>query len=84
LRIYNKLIFSLVAAFSAINIVLAFFGQKDISIYFLAQAMAFFIITLVYSSLNTRARTALNSLSLVIFAGFLVVALIKVMEIVQK
>ena len=84
MRIYNKLIFSLVIAFCAINIVLAFLGQKDLSVYFLAQALAFFIITLVYSYLNTRARAALNSLSLVIFAGFLVVALIKVMEIMQK
>ena len=84
MRIYNKLVFSLVIAFGAINIVLAFLDQKDLSVYFLAQAMTFFIITLVYSYLNTRARAALNSLSLVIFAGFLVVAFIKVMEMMQK
>jgi len=83
LRVFNKLILSLVIALSTINIVLAFFGQEDIAIYFIANAIAYLIITLVYVHLNPRARAALNALSLVIFAGFMVIVTIKVMEILS-
>lgn len=83
MRVFNKLILSLVIALSTINIVLAFFGQEDIAIYFIANAIAYLIITLVYVHLNPRARAALNALSLVIFAGFMVIVTIKVMEILS-
>jgi hypothetical protein len=72
-----------VIALSTINIVLAFFGQEDMAIYFIANAIAYLIITLVYVHLNPRARAALNALSLVIFAGFMVIVTIKVMEILS-
>lgn len=83
MRVFNKLILSLVIALSTINIVLAFFGQEDMAIYFIANAIAYLIITLVYVHLNPRARAALNALSLVIFAGFMVIVTIKVMEILS-
>ena len=83
MRVYNRLIISLVLAFSLINITLAFFGQEDIGVYFIANALAYLIITLLYMRLNPRARTGLNSLSVVIFAGFLVVVSIKVMEVLS-
>ena len=83
MRIYNKLIISLVLAFSAITILLAFLGQKDLSVYFIADAIAFLIITLLYVYLNPRARAALNALSGVIFAGFLVIVTMKVIEILK-
>jgi hypothetical protein len=83
LRTYNKLIVSLVLAFALINALLAFFGQNDIAIYFIASAIVYLIITLVYVYLNPRGRTALNSLSAVIFAGFLVIVALKVIEILK-
>jgi hypothetical protein len=81
LRIYNKLILSLVAALCLINIVLAFLGQNDIAVYFILNAIAYLIITLLYTYLNPRARGALNVMSAVIFTGFLAIVAIKVIEI---
>jgi hypothetical protein len=83
LRTYNRLIVSLVIVFGLVNALLAFFGQNDIAIYFIVNAIAYLIITLVYVYLNPRGRTALNSLSAVIFAGFLVIVAMKVIEILK-
>ena len=83
MRVYNKLIISLIVAFSLINIILAFTGQNDIAVYFIGSALAYLIITLLYTYLNPRARTGLNSLSWVVFAGFLVIVAIKVVEVLK-
>ncbi len=83
MRIYNKLIVSLALAFGLITFVLASLGQTDISVYFIVDAIAYLVITLLYTYLNPRARGALNGLSGVIFAGFLVIVALKVIEILQ-
>jgi hypothetical protein len=83
LRVYNKLIITVALSFSAITILLAFLRQNDIAIYFIADAIAFLVITLLYTYLNPRARGALNSLSAVIFVGFLAIVALKVIEILK-
>lgn len=83
MRIFNRLIISLVIAFGILNAVMAFMGQKDISVYFIVDAIAFLIITLLYSYLNPRARGALNAVSGIVFAGFLVIVALKVIEILK-
>ena len=83
MRVYNRLIVALALAFSLIDVLLALTGQKDISIYFIVNAIAYLVITLLFTYLNPRARSALNSLSGVIFAGFVAVVAIKVIEILR-
>jgi uncharacterized membrane protein YhhN len=83
LRIFNKLLVTLALAFGAINAGLAFAGQSDIEIYFVANAIVFLIITLLYTYFNPRARGALNAMSGVVFAGFLVVVAIKVLALLK-
>jgi len=81
LRIYNKYIISLALAFSLINILLAFFGQNDLEVYFVINLIAYLIITLLYTYLNPRARMALSCVGAVLFAGFMVIVALKVVEI---
>jgi hypothetical protein len=83
MRIFNRLVISLALAFGVINVVLAQIGQKDISVYFIVNVIAFLIITLLYVHLNPRARGALNGVSGVVFAGFLVIVALKVIEILR-
>jgi uncharacterized membrane protein YhhN len=83
LRIFNRLIISLVIAFGVLTTGMAFLGQKDISVYFIVDAIAFLVITLLYTYLNQRARGALNAVSGVVFAGFLVIVVLKVIEILK-
>ena len=83
MRIFNRLIISLAITFGVLNGVMAFLGQKDISVYFIVDAIAFLVITLLYTYLNQRARGALNAVSGVVFAGFLVIVVLKVIEILK-
>jgi hypothetical protein len=83
LRIYNKLILTIALVLGLIDVCLAAAGQNNIEIYFVANAIAFLVITLLYTYFNPRARSALNTVSSVIFAGFLVIVVIKVMDILR-
>jgi uncharacterized membrane protein YhhN len=66
-----------------INTVLAFFGQNDLTLYFTLNITAFLVITLLYVYLNPRARGALNTIGVVFFAGFMVVVVLKITEILS-
>jgi len=83
LRIYNKYVISLVLASGLINTLLAFFGQDDLTIYFTINIIAYLIITMLYVYLNPRARRALNTVGVVLFGGFMVTVVTKVMEILS-
>ena len=81
MRIYNKYIVSLALASGLINTSLAFLGQNDLGIYFIINVIAYLVITLLYAYFNPRARRALNTVGGVLFAGFVVIIVLKAMEI---
>ncbi len=81
MRVYNKYILSLALAACLINTLLALSGQDDLAIYVAINIIAYLIITLLYAYLNPRARRALNTIAAVSFAGFIVMVVLKVMEI---
>jgi uncharacterized membrane protein YgdD (TMEM256/DUF423 family) len=83
LRTYNNYIVSLILASGAVNILLASLDQKDLGTYFIINALAYLVITLLYAYLNPRARKALNTIGAVLFAGFLLIVSLKVIEIVS-
>jgi len=80
LRIYNKYVVSLALSACLINTLLAFFGQNDLGIYFTINIIAYLVITLLYVYLNPRARRALNTVGVVLFGGFMVIVVTKVIE----
>lgn len=81
MRIYNNYIISLAVITCLLNVLLAFFGLDNLEIYFIANLIAYLVITLLYVYLNPRARKALGSVSAVAFTGFLVIVAIRVLEI---
>ena len=83
MRIYNKYVVSLVLISCLINTLLAFFNQNDLKIYFIINIIAYLLITLLYVYLNPRARRALNTVGAVLFAGFMVIVVLEVMEILS-
>lgn len=83
MRIYNKYVVSLVLASSLINTLLAFFNQNDLEIYFIINIIAYLLVTLLYVYLNPRARRALSTIGAVLFAGFMVIVSLKIMEILS-
>lgn len=65
------------------NTVLAFFGLNDLDIYFAINVITYLLITLLYVSLNPRARRILNTVGVVLFGGFMIIVALKVMEILS-
>ncbi len=80
----NQLIVSLAISFGAGDIALAFIGQKDIVIYFIANAIAYFIITLLFVNLSPRARVTLKPVNAMIFVGFLAIIAFRAIDILNK
>ena len=83
MRIYNKYVVSLALSACLINTLLAFFGQNDLTIYFTINIITYLVITLLYVYLNPRARRALNTVSAALFAGFMVIVVLKVIEVLS-
>ncbi len=89
MRIYNKYVVSLAVAAGLINTLLAFLVPDDLpkleslQIYFIANIIAYLIITLLYVYFNPRARRALNTIGAVLFAGFMVIVVFNVVKMLS-
>lgn len=83
MRIFNRLIITLVITLSLLNILMAYLGQNDLSVYFIVNTVAYLVIIVLYVHLNPRARGVLNTVSAIILGGFLVTVTIKVVEILR-
>ena len=83
MRIFNRYILILVLTACVINGVLAFIGQTDLSVYFILNTIAYLMVTLLHVYLNPAARRALNGVAVVLFAGFMVIVIVKVVEILS-
>ena len=83
MRIYNLYIVTLALVLCAINILLAAFGQNSLEVYFIANVIAYLIITLLYVHLNPRARRIISTMGGVLFGGFMVIVIFKVIEILR-
>jgi uncharacterized membrane protein YhhN len=83
LRIYNTYVVSLVLAAGLVNAILASLGQSELEIYFIINIVVYLVITLLYTYFNPRARRALNTIGIVLSAGFIVIVAIKVVEIMS-
>ena len=81
MRIYNRYVVYLALSACLINTLLAFWGQKDLGVYFTVNVIAYLVITLLYIYMNPRARRALDTIGYVLFGGFMVIVTLKVMEI---
>jgi len=84
LRIFDRYILFLVLAAFIINTILAFVGQNDLTIYFTVNVIAYLVITLLHAYLNPRARRLLSAVALVLFAAFLVIVMIKTIDVVYS
>jgi len=84
MRLFNRYLIILVIVSAFINVALAIIGQGDLSVYFILNVIAYLVITLLHVYFNPKARKALNGVTVVLFSGFLVIAAIKVFEILAQ
>ena len=83
MRIYNRYIVILLLASSLIDVLLAYAKQTDIAVYFTVSVIAYLIITVLFIYLSPRTRRTLSMVSIVFLAGFMVVVVLKVMEVLH-
>ena len=83
MRIYNLYVVILALVLCATNILLAVFGQDSLEIYFIANIIAYLVISLLYVHLNPRARSILGTMTRVLFGGFIVIVALKVIEVLR-
>ena len=84
MRIYNRYLLLMVFTTCLVNVVLAFMGQKNITVYFIANFLITLLLTVLFISFSPRTRRVLSSISFVLFAGFVVVAVLKVLEVIKQ
>jgi uncharacterized membrane protein YhhN len=80
-RIYNRYLLFLVLVSCLIDILLAFTHQTDIAVYFTVSVIAYLIITILFIYFSPKTRKALSLVSVIFLAGFMVVVVLKVMEV---
>ncbi len=83
MRIYNRYLLFLVLATCLIDVTLAFLGQKDIAAYFTANVISYLIITVLFIYFSPKTRKTLSVVSIVFLAGFMVVAILKFVEVIR-
>ena len=83
MRIYNRYIVILLLASCLIDVLLAYAKQTDIAVYFTVSVIAYLIITVLFIYLSPRTRRTLSMVSVVFLAGFMVVVVLKVMEVLH-
>ncbi|HXY75149.1 MAG TPA: hypothetical protein VEH58_07465 [Dehalococcoidales bacterium] len=81
MRMYDRYLLTLAIVLSIINIVLAVFNVSNFAGYYIGNVIAFMVITLLFVHFNQQARRALTVVSSILFAGFLVIAIFKVVDI---
>ena len=84
MRAFNLYLLFIVLASCLTNIILAVTGQDDLTVYFTLNVFIFLAITLLHVYLNPRARRSLSAIAAVLFSGFMVMVLLKVIDVLAK
>jgi hypothetical protein len=81
MRLYNRYLVTLALLFTGSTVLMAAYGQEQFSIYFSVYLIEYLAVTLIFSSLRPKAKQFLNVGGIVLFAGFLGVAGMKIVTL---
>jgi len=81
LRAFNLYLLFIVIASCLTNTILAVTGQNDLTVYFTLNVIVFLVITLLHVYLNPRARRSSSAIAVVLFGGFMVIVVLKVVDV---
>ncbi len=84
MTIFNRYLLTLAALFALSTTILAGYGQSKLDAYFTVYVIEYLIATLFFVYLAPRARRLLDTMGYVLFAGFMVIVLLKVIEILRR
>jgi hypothetical protein len=81
MKIYNSYVLVVASLLLVTTVILAAYGTASLDIYYTLYVVEALIVTELYVYFNSRARRGLAVVSTVLFAGFLVVVLSTVLNI---
>ena len=81
MRIYNRYIITLTISLTLTTAIISVF-RKSLDFYFSAYLVECLAITLLFTYLSPRAQKALNRVWYVLFAGFVILVMVKAVEII--
>ena len=84
MRAFNLYLLFIVIASCLTNTILAVTVQDDLAVYFTLNVIVFLVITLLHVYLNPRARRSLSVIAVVLFGGFMVIVLLKVIDVLSS
>ena len=83
MRVYNSFITTLALVFAGITVGLAAYQVDKLDGYVSAYTIALLVLSALYATFSPRARRAVSLVGLVAFGGFMVVVVLKVVEILS-
>jgi hypothetical protein len=66
-----------------VDVVLGFYGQTDLGLYYSANAISFLILALIYRAYHMTTKASLNIVGGVLFLGYSVVILLKLAQLID-
>jgi len=81
LRVSERYIISLTFAYMLTTVALSAYGPSGLDLYVSLYIVEYFILTLLHSPFNPRAQKIISITSYVLFAVFLIIVALKVLEI---
>ena len=83
MTLYNRYLMVLAALFFLSTTILAAYGQGRLDAYFTVYVIEYLITTLLFVNLDPRARRLLDTAGYVLFGGFMVIVILKIVEILR-
>lgn len=82
--LYNRYLLTLAALFGVSTALLTAYHQQKLDAYFTLYVIEYLVITLLFAHLHPRARRLLDALGYLLFGGFLVIVILKIVEILKR
>lgn len=83
MNLYNRYLITLTALFGLSTTILAAYGQNRLDAYLTLYVIEYLIATLLFVYLDPKARRFLDTMGYVLFGGFLVIVMLRVVEILR-
>ncbi len=84
MKIPERYLLSLTLTYMATTFMLSFYSASSLDLYVSLYILEYFVLTLLHSPLKPKTQKPLNFISYALFAVFLVIVALKVMEIVWE
>ena len=81
MTLYSRYLLTIALLFTGTTVLLAAYNQHNLDLYISLYLIEYLAATLVFAQLHPRARQTLNIMGIILFAGFLVIVAMKVLEI---